>query len=275
MKPIICIPSYKRPSGIAIKRLRDIPLKKFLFVRSEELDIYREIAHENNFTLVKLKNVNDLGDTRQKICEWCNYKGFDWVFMFDDDISKVELLSKQGEKITSSRILYEPEESPRFEYAALEIWYKIAKKYNLSLSSPNHRAYDRFEHGYLQINCSPCIQCTLLHIPDVISVGNYKTKEKIGNEDYYIQYKLMSQKFLCGKIGIIEYDCPSVGINKGGCYEDYVANPTQEKYVNLFLDNVCNDPKYVTTKTTKTQRKSVKFIWKNWNGKKIKLKFKG
>lgn len=54
--------------------------------------------------------------------------------MFDDDISKVELLSKQGEKITSSRILYEPEESPRFEYAALEIWYKIAKKYNLSLS---------------------------------------------------------------------------------------------------------------------------------------------
>lgn len=66
MKPIICIPSYKRPSGIAIKRLKDIPLKKFLFVRSEELDIYREIAHENNFTLVKLKNVNDLGDTRQK-----------------------------------------------------------------------------------------------------------------------------------------------------------------------------------------------------------------
>lgn len=275
MRPIIAIPSYKRPNGTAIIRLKNITLDKYLFIRPEDYFSYKSIAEENGFHIVKLKNVTDIGNTRQKIVEYCFYKGFNWVFMFDDDISKVECLAQSRDKITSARILYEPEEKPRFELKALQAWYRLAKKYNLSLSSPNHRAYDRFKHGYVRINQSACIQCVLLHIPDIIRVGNYHSLREVGNEDYYLQYKLMSARLFCGKIGIVEYDCPSVGEGQGGNNADEYTNINEryELYVKSFLKNVCSDPRLITTKCTKSGQKSIQFVWKNWNGKEYKEDF--
>lgn len=275
MRPIIAIPSYKRPNGIAISRLKNISLEKYLFIRPEDYDSYKPVADNCGFHIVKLKNVTDIGNTRQRIVEYCSHKGFDWVFMFDDDISKVECLAQSEDKITSARILYEPEERPRFELKALQIWYKLAKKYNLSLSSPNHRAYDRFKHGYVRINQSACIQCVLLHIPDIISVGNYKSLRDVGNEDYFIQYKLMASGYFCGKVGVVEYDCPSVGVGSGGNNVDEYQNINEryDLYVQTFLNNVCNDPKLITTKVTKSGQKSIQFVWKNWNGKEYKEGF--
>ena len=268
MKPVICIPSYKRPQGTAIYRLRDIPLSKYLFVRLEEESIYKEVAAENGFRLVKLNNVHDIGETRAAIMRFCYSKHFEWVFMFDDDIQKVECLAQKDGKITSARILYEPEEKPRFELKALKLWYDTARRYKLSLSSPNHRAYDRFKHGTVQINKSAIIQCVLIHTPDLWSVGNYKSLNKVGNEDYYVQYLLMNNGYKTGKIGSIEYDCPCIGAGSGGNNaEEYKDIKNRyEFYVNNFLNNVCNDPQLVTTKTTKTGQKSIQFIWKNWGG---------
>lgn len=268
MKPVIAIPSYKRPHTKILAKLRHIPLDKYLFIRPEDYESYKEPAETNGFKIVKLKKVTDIGNTREAIVNYCHSKGFEWVFMFDDDISKVECLAESEDKITSARILYEPDQAPRFEIKALRVWYDVARKNDFSLSSPNHRAYDRFKHGLVQINSSACIQCVLLHVPDIVEVGNYKSLRLVGNEDYYLQFKLMEAGKRVAKIGSIEYDCPNVGAGKGGNNADEYTNINEryELYVQTFLDNVCNDPDRVTTKTTKSGQKSIQFVWKHWKG---------
>lgn len=269
MKPILVIPSYKRPFQKIFSKLAHIPLDKYVFVRKQEQNIYEKQVSRFGFSVVSLSGVNDIGDTREKIVEWCSKNKKDWVFMFDDDISKVECLAQERGKITSARILYSPEESPRIETKALKTWYQTARLYGLSLSSPNHRAYDRYSHGTLRINSSACIQCVLLYIPDIVSVGNYKSLRKVGNEDYYLQYCLMSAGKKVGKVGSIEYDCPCVGSGKGGNNADEYSdiNERYKEYVSTFLNNVCNDPEKISTKLTSSGQPSIQFVWKNWDGK--------
>lgn len=267
MKPVLCIPSYSRPDGVALERCKDLPLKKFLFIRKSQLDMYRKWTPY--YTLVLQTGGTDIGLVRNNIVRYCAKHNHEWAFVLDDDISKVETLGVKpdGEGITANRIIAGVP-GPRMEIEAFKAWFKQALALDLSLSSPNHRAYDRFNHGSIQVNKSACIQCVLLHIPDVMAVGGYKSLHETGNEDYYLQYKLMSAGCLTGKVGCVEYDCPAVGAGEGGNNADEYKDINQryDYYVQLFLDNVCNDPELIKTKTTKTGQKSVQFIWKNWNG---------
>ena len=269
MRPILAIPSYKRPFSKIFSKLEHLKIEKYVFVRPEEEEVYQKTASSFGFTVVPLSDVGDIGSTRKRIVEWCSKNHKEWAFMFDDDISKVECLSQKGDKITAERILYHPEKAPGFETKALKKWFNYARKYNLSLSSPNHRAYDRFSHGVLRINSSACIQCVLLCIPDIIAVGNYASLREVGNEDYYIQYRLMSSGKRTGKIGCVEYDCPEVGVGKGGNNAEEYSDIQKryEEYVNTFLSNVCNDPRKVSVKTTSSGQKSIQFLWRNWDGK--------
>ena len=266
MKPVLCIPSYSRSEGIAIHRCKDLPLKKYLFIRREQEQLYEQ--WKPWYTLVLQDHGTDIGLVRKNIVNFCNKKRFEWAFILDDDISKVETLGQKSDGTLTANRIIAGVAGPRMEIEAFKTWFKIAKKWDLALSSPNHRAYDRFKHGTLQVNKSACIQCVLLNIPDIVAVGNYKSIYATGNEDYYIQYKLMSIGRLTGKIGCIEYDCPAVGFGAGGNnvseYTD--INERYQLYVQTFLDNVCNDPELVGVKTTQTGTKSIQFIWKNWSG---------
>lgn len=266
MKPVLCIPSYSRPDGTAIERCKDLPLKKFIFIRREQEDLYDK--WKPWYTLVLQDHGTDIGLVRKNIVNYCYKKGFDWAFMLDDDISKVETIGRKPDgSMTANRIIAGVP-GPRMEPEAFKAWFKVAKRWDLALSSPNHRAYDRFNHGMLQVNKSACIQCVLLNIPSVKAVGGYKSLHETGNEDYYVQYKLMSAGLLTGKVGCIEYDCPAVGSGEGGNNTDEYKdlNKRYELYVQTFLDNVCNDPNLIKTKTTQTGQKSVQFVWKNWSG---------
>lgn len=273
MKPVITIPSYRRPDSKIFSKLKDIPLDKYVFVRQDEVDAYRQTAGSCGFKVITLKKVTDIGNTREAIVKYLSAKGIEWAFMFDDDISRIECLAQQGTRITSARVLFEPGQKPRFETKALNIWFKTARKYNLSLSSPNHRAYERFQHGILQINCAPCSQCVLLHIPDILKVGNYRSLRETGNEDFYIQYRLMSEKFLTGKVGSIEYDCPKVGAKKGGNSAEEYTNivDNYRTYTDTFLNRVCSDENLVRVKTYPSGQPAIKFVWKGWGGERISL----
>ena len=275
MKPVLCIPSYNRPDGIAIERCKELPMRKFLFIRREQLDMYRKWT--TWYTLVLQDRGTDIGLVRKNIVNFCHRKGFIWAFMLDDDISKVETLGVDlSGKATANRIIAGVP-GPRMEEEAFKAWFKIARKQDLALSSPNHRAYDRFNHGMLQVNKSACIQCVLLNIPAVYAVGGYKSIRETGNEDYYVQYKLMDSGLLTGKVGIVEYDCPAVGAGEGGNNtEEYSdINKRYDTYVSTFLSEVCSDPNLVRTKVTQTGQKSIQFVWKNWGGFVEKLDFVG
>lgn len=266
MKPVLCIPSYSRPDGTAIERCKDLPMRKFLFIRKGQLELYRHWSKW--YTLVLQTGGSDIGIVRNNMVRYLHGKGYDWAFILDDDISKVECLGYREDGVITSKRIIAGVPGPRMETEAFKVWYKTAKDNGISLSSPNHRAYDRFHHGELRVNKSACIQCVLIKVQDVISVGGYKSIQDTGNEDYYLQYKLMKAGFFCGKIGSIEYDCPAVGSGKGGNNaEEYTdINSKYNSYVDTFLRKVCNDPKYVTTKVTSRGQKSIQFNWVNWNG---------
>lgn len=273
MKPVICIPSYSRPNGKAIERCKHLPIDKYIFIRPEEKELYS--VHKPEYKLILQRDGDDIGKVRRNIMQWCYRHGIDWVFMFDDDTDKIEEIEKQGDRVTSKRILYEPDKPPRFELSAMKLWYKLARQNDLSLSVPLYRPFTRGAktYGYLTINGSQCIQCILAHVPDIMEVGNYKSTREIGAEDMYMQYLLMKSGYKVGSIGLIEFNCPSVGVGKGGnnANEDKDLNRRYETYVKAFLDNVCDDPKYILVKSTKTGLKSIKFNWKNWDTQKINL----
>lgn len=271
MRPIICIPSYNRPDAKIFDKLNSIKLQKFVFVRKEQ---YKDYAYlqDKNFSVITLPtSIEEIGMTRRYIVWWCNKYGYDWTFMFDDDISKVELLGERNDGTwNSQRIIDGSKTPPRFESKALKLWFELAKNHNLRLSSPNHRAYDRFNHGpSIRVNKSAPIQCVLTHVPSILKVGNYKNTREVGNEDLYILYKLMKNDFLTGKIGLVEYDCPQIGNIEDGTNDTFKEK--YERFVSCFQSNVCNDPNLIGVKSTSTGVPSIQFRWKNWNGYTIQL----
>lgn len=271
MKPILCIPTYNRPNGIAIERCKNLPMDKYLFIRKEQYNIYKSWEQQGYNLITIPKDIQELGRTRRYIVYWCSKKSIDWAFMFDDDIRKVELLGqKEDGTYNSKRIIDGQVSIPRFEHRALKLWYNLARKYELSLSSPNHRAYDRFNHGpNIRVNKSAVIQCFLMHIPDIVSVGNFRDTRVYGAEDYDMMYRLMSNGYKTGKIGLVEFDAASIGNISDGTNDEFYKK--YQRFVSCFKEKVCNDPELIGVKTTSTGVPSIQFKWKNWGGYDITL----
>jgi len=265
MKPVIAIPSYNNPNSPLFSKLAGLGLDVYVYVRKEQYDAYAPIK-QYGITLVKLSNVSEIGMTRNCIMRHLHSKGIVWAFMFDDDISKVEQLGYRTEKQRwdAERIINGSLTGPSVEKRALQLWYQLAKTYDLSLSSPAHRTSIGSKGSTIHVNKHPCIQCVLVKVPDVIAVGNYKSIHETGNEDYYIQYSLMDAGCLTGTINLIEYDCPPVGNCPDGTSEDMKTK--YRRYIKAFQTNVCNDRNKMTTKVTKTGFDSLQFNWKYWNG---------
>lgn len=271
MKPIITIPSYNRPDSKIFDKLIPIRLEKFVFVRKNQYEDYAHLQ-EKNFRVITIPtSIEELGKTRRYIVYWCQKHEYKWAFMFDDDISKIEVLGKKDDgSWNSQRIIDGSKTPPRFENKALKLWFDLAKEYDLSSSSPNHRAYDRFNHGpILRVNKSAIIQCFLLKIDDIIDVGNFRDTRIYGVEDYDMQYRLMSEGYKTGKIGLIEFDAPAIGNISDGTNDKFVQK--YERFVKCFKENVCDDPDLIGIKTTSTGVPSIQFKWKNWGGYDIKL----
>lgn len=269
MRPVIAIPSYNRPKSKGIHKAIESGVPVIIFVRKEQAPEYRK-EFKGKARIISISGVREIGMTRKQIVEWLYYHGYDWAFMFDDDISKVESLRWSTDKNcwNSDRILTGSKESPRVEKRALKSWYLEAKRQNLSLSAPNHRAYDRFHHGNtVLINGAACIQCVLINTHDILEVGNYKSMYQVGNEDYYMMYSLMSKGFKIGKIGFIEYDCAPVGSIEDGSDDSYVQKYT--RYVDTFLRNVCSDSNYIKTKVTSQGVPSITFNWKAFGSNRV------
>lgn len=269
MKPVLCIPSYSRPDGTAIERCKDLPLRKFLFIRKEQRKLYRKWA--GHYTIIEQTDGTDIGLVRRNIINYCNENNHRWAFMLDDDVSKVEQLGYNPEKgrWDSQRILDGSKEPPRVETEALRYWFHLAKEWDLSLSSPAYRTNIGGKGPTVHINRHPCIQCVLVKVPDFAAVGNYRSIHETGNEDYYIQYRLMDAGCLTGTINILEYDCPAVGNCPDGT-EDSMRDKYL-RYIQAFQRNVCDDPQKMTTKITKTGFPSLQFVWKHWNGFQVDL----
>ena len=73
---------------IAKRASDDLPL--VFFVRREQLPQYKHL--KDRFRVVPIDGVKDIGETRSKILKWARVKGYDNIFMLDDDVTQVDYL---------------------------------------------------------------------------------------------------------------------------------------------------------------------------------------
>lgn len=126
----------------------------------------------------------------------------------------------------------------------------------------------------------PCIAIPSYNRPNAMALHRvkdvglkvYKNTRKTGAEDYYLQYMLMKNGFNTGKVGLVEYGCPTIGNISDGTKDTMIDK--YNRFIRSFKKNVCDDESLVTTKTTKTGVPSLQFVWKNWGGYTIPIKRK-
>ena len=66
-----------------------------MFVRKSQYQEYVYLK-DIGYNIVSIPtSIQEVGKTRKYITYWCDKHHYDWFFMFDDDISKIELLAEK------------------------------------------------------------------------------------------------------------------------------------------------------------------------------------
>lgn len=278
----ICIPSYSRPNATILHELKKDPkLPVILFIQDEQKELYKDwYAY---FKIVRLKNVNNIGETRAKIVDYAYHKGYEHVFMFDDDISKFNYLVKGYTKKGSKKLMLNPIPINECQISrdALRLWsYYISLCDNLALSgvvfSPFSWMWNNTHQKWIYnkgvIAQIFSVNVRLLKQHDI----QYKSNEVCFNEDTCIQFECMNSGLNTILFKEFTYYTPICGTQEGGCAEMYGFDPNKTKKENFEsclnaysngaekLFNLCNNPEGLKIKQESSGRRYVAFIWDHW-----------
>lgn len=271
--PPILVPSYNRPDAKLLQRLIEEPeLPIILCIRREQEELYSRWKGKCKFLL--LDNVHDIAETRAEIVRLVS----PWLksaFMFDDDINELDYLipslTRNGvESMRTSKL--------KTKYVArfidiLKMWMCLNEQCDkkLTVSTPLYRPdswHIKNKDAETRYNNGACIQCIWLNLENLKYAGiNYKPHNEVGNEDYAIQFDIMSAGLLSAVFTDLMYGCPAVNSHPGGCENANGYSDAFERYrwyVSRAKLYYGDHPgiKYVTTKRTGIE--SVKFNWKYW-----------
>ena len=92
----VFVPTYKRKTFRALELLKDINIRLNICVRHEELikGFYKHLENKDRIHVVDIGcNVIDLGDTRQRILDYCFANHIRYCIMLDDTVSDIYSLS--------------------------------------------------------------------------------------------------------------------------------------------------------------------------------------
>lgn len=271
--PPILVPSYNRPDAKLLQRLLVEPeLPIILCIRREQEQLYSRWKGKCAFLL--LDNVHDIAETRAEIVRLVS-PYLKQAFMFDDDINELDYLipslTRNGvESMRTSKL--------NTGYVAryidiLKMWLCLIKEADsdLTLSSLLYRPdswHLKNKDAPMEYNNGACIQCIWLNLENLSNANiQYKPHSMVGNEDYALQFDIMSAGLLTTIFKDLMYGCPAVNSHPGGCenangYSD--AHERYRWYVSCAKNYYREHPgiRYVTTKRTGIE--SVKFNWKYW-----------
>jgi hypothetical protein len=271
--PPILVPSYNRPDAKLLQRLLVEPeLPVILCVRREQEELYSRWKDKCAFLL--LDNVHDIAETRAEIVRQVS-PYLNQAFMFDDDINELDYLipslTRNGvESMRTSKL--------NTGYVAryidiLKMWLCLIEQADskLTLSSLLYRPdswHLKNKNAPTEYNNGACIQCVHLNIKNLNNHQiQYKPHALVGNEDYALQFDIMSRGLLTTVFKDLMYGCPAVNSHPGGCenangYSD--AHERYRWYVSCAKQYYKDHPgvRYITTKRTGIE--SVKFNWKYW-----------
>lgn len=250
-------------------------LKVILFIRKEEEDIYSR--YKGVFKVVRLKNVSNIGQTRNAILRYCRANNLSKIFMLDDDVRYIDYVYPSVTQ--SGNLCLRPRYTdlgvePSFLPEAFKMWqHTIQSLDNVVLSSPKMKSCDFSidrANPKLIYNARACIQCVYIDVELAMSNGiNYRDTEFCGNEDMAFQYECMSKGLNTVMVKDLVYDIPNVGSGDGGCnkasgYTELTTRYTE--YINRFLSNIATDNNRKGIKVVKSRSgiPSIKFIPKYW-----------
>ena len=271
--PPILVPSYNRPDAKLLQRLLVEPeLPIILCIRREQEELYSRWKGKCGFLL--LDNVHDIAETRAEIVRLVS-PYLKSAFMFDDDINELDYLipslTRNGvESMRTSKL--------NTGYVAryidiLKMWMCLIEESDskLAISSLLYRPdswHLKNKNAPDEYNAGACIQCVWLNL-NLLSKHeiHYKPHSLVGNEDYALQFDIMSAGLLTCVFKDLMYDCPAVNSNSGGCenangYTD--AFERYKWYVSCARSYYGNHPGIRYTTTKRTGIESVKFNWKYW-----------
>lgn len=274
----ICVPSYNRPNPDVVKSLEmypDLPIILFIRNTEEQKKLYHHL--KDKCRIILLEDVENIGQTRKAIVDWCIEHRITNIFMFDDDIKGVDILypheTANGTLCMRAHHINIGSKSV-IDPTVLRIWMNMIRSSDkdLTLSSPLYRPdswHMKNANADIRYNSGACIQCIHLNIKNLYKNHiNYKDTEICGNEDYALQFEIMSAGLKTCVFTDLMYECPAVGSLPGGCENaSGIAdiNERYTKYVGLFKQNISgeNHPG-IKIKTTKSGLTSIKFDWRYW-----------
>lgn len=271
--PPVLVPSYNRPDAKLLQRLLVEPeLPIILCIRREQEEMYSKWRGKCAFLL--LDNVHDIAETRAEILRQV-FPYLSQAFMFDDDITDLDYLvpstTRSGKSAMRTAHLHTGNDTRFID--VLKMWLCQIEQCDkrLSLSSIAYRP-DSWNPSHadkeIEYNKGACIQCVWLNLRALKETAiQYKPHAEVGNEDYALQFDVMSSGFLTAVFTDLMYDCPAVNSHPGGCENANGYRDAYERYrwyVSCARSYYGDHPgiRFVTTRRTGIE--SVKFNWKYW-----------
>ena len=276
----ICVPSYNRPNPIILKSLETYPeLPIILFIRNtpEQKKLYKH--WRTKCKIVLLNGVENIGQTRKAIIDWCIQNRVSNIFLMDDDIDELDYLypypTKSGKICMRAARQNTGRDYKGINPFTLRMWMKMisSSKKSLTISSPAYRPdswHMKNANADVIYNNGACIQCVHINVKNLYKHKlNYRDTEFCGNEDYALQFEVMSKGLLTCVFKDLMYGCPAVGSHPGGCENASGISNTAErykKYISLFLSNISgmHHPGIRVKKTKSSGIPSIKFRWDYW-----------
>lgn len=282
----ICIPSYNREDAVVLRALDTYPdLPIVLFIRKEQKSIYKK--YRNKCKIVLLDGVENIGQTRAKIVEWAVENKVSNIFLLDDDIDELDYLypheTRNGKICMRAARQNTGREYKGINPEVFRMWMSMIAKArkDLTISTPAYRPdswHMKNADADVIYNSGSCIQCIHINIRNLYKNKiTYRDTEECGNEDYAIQFDVMTAGLTTCVFKDLMYGCPAVGSHPGGCEDASGIHDVRKrynKYIKLFLANVSgsNHPGVKVKETKSTAINSIKFDWKFWReniGKKV------
>ena len=255
--------SYQRPHATFLKRSVDYTFPLYVFVREEEWDDYAWLLKRPNTTIVALRRVTNVGETRRKAVVYAAKHRMPRIFMFDDDITRLDITQWDNGKARASGTIKGCRENIDDVLAEWEsIWDD-----DIIISGASYRPFcwSMGEHEIHNTKRGQIAAAFGLNVKYLFENRlNYRSNDEVGNEDLALQFEVMDNGGRCVIMNRIQWDGPSMGEGTGGCCdgEDLIAKQTRR--IQAFQQYFGDDPRYRVAHA-RSGLPSIKFNWKEWN----------
>ena len=232
----IVVPSYKRGSKAKTLQLLengyDPRLKYFLFIYPDDKDNYYEIISSGHFEVVYCEGFRGIVPKRNFINQTMFKKGYDNIFVLDDDISGLYGLIPGVQKKDPTK--YKSVKVPTQPYDFFKKFQDIimnADKHitQTGIVSEGYATFNKFE-GKNPINYySIPIQLMHICIKDVID-SDIKFRTGHGWDDFDFSMQILSKGFDIGHVICLTYASDAMKPDSG------VANIGADKWTRLSME---------------------------------------